>query len=103
MAGRVFTINASGKLTPALGMCYFNTLKLSLGLSLIKEMTSGRREREKMDELMKGRKMNGRRESEGKEGGCINRCEENRSEWNERRMDGRKEMMEGGSKEKWMK
>ena len=34
------------------------------------------REREKMDELMKGRKMNGRRESEGKEGGCINRCEE---------------------------
>ena len=49
-----------------------------------------------MDELRKGRKMNERRESEGKEGGCINRCEEgNRSEWNERRMDGRKEMMEG--------
>ena len=104
MAGRVFTINASGKLTPALGVCYFNTLKLSLGPSLIKEMMSGRREREKMDELMKGRKMNGRRESEGKEGGCINRCEEeNRSEWSRRRTDGRKEMMERGSKERWMK
>ena len=84
----VLSINTSGKLTLALGVCYFNTPKLSLGPSLIKEVMSGRREREKMDELMKGRKMNGRRESEGEEGGCINRCEEgNRNEWNER-MDG---------------
>ena len=108
MAGRFFTINTSGKLTLALGVYYLNTLKLSLGPSLTKEVMGGRREREKMDELMRHRKMNGRRESTGKEGGCVNRCEEgNRNEWNERKMDGWKKghdgRREGARKDGWKK
>ena len=53
---------------------------------------------------MKGRKMDGRRESEGEEGGCINRCEEGIGmNGMKGRMDGRKEMIEGGGgKERWM-
>lgn len=68
MEGRFFTINASGDSTPCLRSVLFQHSQTVLGSITDQRSDEWKeREREKMDELRKGRKMNERRESEGKE------------------------------------